>query len=98
MTSNIVDYGFIDAETIYEIDLLNKASGATYPRAVVYGANTLGQIIEDYAGSIGVKQGGKIIFENKRTGTSTSDRNETVDGLGLEDGDILALSDDGTVG
>ena len=39
----------------------------------------------------------KIIFENKRTGTSTSDVNETIQGLALQKGDVLAISDNAGV-
>ena len=39
----------------------------------------------------------KILFENKRTGASTSDTNESIEGLGLQDGDVLAISDNAGV-
>ncbi len=82
----------------FEIDLLNKVTGTTYPQAAVYGTNTLGQVLQEYAADIGVNpHDSKILFENKRTGTSTSDLNETVDGLGLQKNDILAISDNAGV-
>ena len=86
-----------DEET-FEIDLLNKVTGTTYPRAAVYGTNTLGQVLQEYAVDIGVNQhDSKILFENKRTGASTSDTNETVEGLNLQEGDVLAISDNAGV-
>ena len=60
----------------------------------MYGANTLGQDLQEYAVDIGVNPNdSKILFENKRTGASTSDTNETVEGLDLQEGDVLAISD-----
>lgn len=86
------------AESAYTIDLLNKVTGTTYPQAAVYGTNTLGQVLEEYAVDIGVNpKDSKILFENKRTGSSTSDTNETVDGLDLQGGDVLAISDNAGV-
>lgn len=85
-------------EEIFEIDLLNKVTGTTYPKAAVYGTNTLGQIVQEYCVDIGVNPNdSKILFENKRTGTSTSDINETVEGLDLQEGDVLAISDNAGV-
>ena len=86
-----------DEET-FEIDLLNKVTGTTYPQAAVYGTNTLGQVLQEYAVDIGVNpHDSKILFENKRTGASTSDTNETVEGLDLQEGDVLAISDNAGV-
>lgn len=85
-------------ENTINIDLLNKATGTTYPQAAVFGTNTLGQILEEYAADIGVNpDNSKVIFLNKRTGQNTSDKNETVKGLDLQEGDVLAISDDGGV-
>ncbi|WP_373219023.1 hypothetical protein [Ruminococcus sp. 5_1_39BFAA] len=84
------------AENEFPVEILNKASGATYPDAYVTAENTLGQIIDEYGSDIGITRG-SVVFENKRTGASTSDRNETVKGFGLEAGDVLAVSDDGRV-
>lgn len=84
------------AENEFPVELLNKASGTTYPEAYVTEENTLGQIIGEYGPDIGITRG-SVIFENKRTGASTSDPNETVRGFGLEAGDVLAVSDDGRV-
>lgn len=98
MTNYPIDAALNAAEEIIEIDLLNKASGTTYARAAVYGVNTLNQVLKEYAKDIGVNfEARKIIFENKRTGVSTSDENETVEGLGLQNGDVLAISDDANV-
>lgn len=80
------------------IDLTNKISGATVPKVPVYGKNTLGQVLQEYAADIGVNpKDSKIIFENKRTGKSTSDTNETVEGFDLREGDVLAIGDNAGV-
>ena len=34
---------------------------------------------------------------NKRTGVESCDENETVEGMGLMNGDVLTISDDGGV-
>ncbi len=81
-----------------ENELLNKVTGVNYPQAAVYGNNTLGQVLEEYATDIGVNpRDSKILFENKRTGRSTSDTTETVAGLELEAGDVLAISENAGV-
>ena len=98
MTNYPIDDALNAAEEILEIDLYNKAAGTTYARAAVYGVNTLNQVLKEYAKDIGVNfETRKIIFETKRTGVSTSDGNETVEGLGLQNGDVLAISDDSNV-
>lgn len=98
MTNYPIDGALAAAESAFEIELLNKVTGTTYPRAAVYGVNTLGQIIQGYSEDLGVNpKDRKILFENKRTGASTSDANSTVEGLGLREGDVLAISDDGVV-
>lgn len=86
------------AEGIIEIDLLNKATGVNFPKVAVYGDNTMAQILEEYAQDIGINlKDSKILFENKRTGSSTSDSSETVAGLDLQAGDVLAISDNAGV-
>lgn len=98
MTNYPIDGALAATEGAFEIDLLNKVTGTTYPQAAVYGTNTLGQVLQEYAVDIGVNPNdSKILFENKRTGTSTSDTNETVEGLGLQEGDVLAISDNAGV-
>lgn len=98
MTNYPIDGALAAAESAFEIDLLNKVTGTTYPQAAVYGTNTLGQIIQGYAEDVGVNpKDSKILFENKRTGASTSDTNTTVEGLGLQAGDVLAISDNAGV-
>ena len=87
MTNYPIDGALAAAESAFEIDLLNKVTGTTYPQAAVYGTNTLGVNPHD----------SKILFENKRTGASTSDTNETVGGLDLQEGDVLAISDNAGV-
>lgn len=98
MTNYPIDGALAAAESAFEIDLLNKVTGTTYPQAAVYGTNTLGQVLQEYAVDIGVNpHDSKILFENKRTGASTSDTNQTVEGLGLQAGDVLAISDNAGV-
>lgn len=98
MTNYPIDGALAAAESAFEIDLLNKAAGTTYPRAAVYGTNTLQQVLDEYSADIGVNpKDSKILFENKRTGASTSDTNETIEGLGLREGDVLAVSDNAGV-
>lgn len=98
MTNYPIDGALAATEGTFEIDLLNKVTGTTYPHAAVYGANTLGQVLQEYAIDIGVNPNdSKILFENKRTGASTSDITETVEGLGLQEGDVLAISDNAGV-
>ena len=93
-----IDGALAANESIFEIDLLNKVTGTTYPQAAVYGTNTLGQLLQEYAYDIGVNPNdSKILFDNKRTGASTSDINETVEGFGLQEGDVLAISDNAGV-
>lgn len=98
MTNYPIDGALAATEGVFEIDLLNKATGTNYTKAAVCGANTLGQVLKGYAADIGVNPNdSKIIFENKRTGASTSDANETVESLGLQEGDVLAFSDNAGV-
>ena len=98
MTNKSIDGALAASEETFVIDLLNKVTGTTYPQAAVYGANTLGQVLQEYAADIGVNpHDSKILLENKRTGASTSDTNETVGGLGLQEGDVLAISDNAGV-
>ena len=98
MTNYPIDGVLAASEGAFEIDLLNKVTGTTYPQAAVYGTNTLGQVLKEYAVDIGVNPNdSKILFENKRTGVSTSDTNETVENLDLQAGDVLAISDNAGV-
>lgn len=98
MTNYPIDGALAATEGAFEIDLLNKVTGTTYPQAAVYGTNTLRQIVEEYAVDLGVNPNdSKILFENKRTGASTSDNHETVRGLDLQEGDVLAISDNAGV-
>ena len=94
MNEKQIETALEEVEGAFEIDLLNKVTGVNYPKAAVYGDNTLGQILEEYAEDIGVNpRDSKILFENKRTGASTSDSSETVAGLKLQTGDILVISE-----
>jgi len=85
-------------EDVYEINLLNKVTGTNYIGVPVYGANTLAQVLGEYAVDIGINpDDSNFLFENKRTGRSTSDSAETIEGLELYEGDVLAISDDARV-
>ena len=98
MFENNVEKALEANEGTFDITLLNKVTGTTLKDVPVLKANTMNQILETYAVDIGIdRNGSKIIFENKRTGKSTSDSSETVKALELEKGDILAISDDGGV-
>lgn len=98
MTNYLIDGALAAAEGAIEIDLLCKPTGTTYAKAAVYRTNTMQQIVDEYGPDIGVNpHDSKILFENKRTGASTSDTTETVQGLDLQDGDVLAISDNAGV-
>ena len=53
MNDKPIETALEEAEGVMEIDLLNKVTGVNYPKAAVYGDNTLGQILEEYAEDIG---------------------------------------------
>ena len=90
--------GINENEDVIEISIANKVTGATYPMVRAYGSNTLGQVLEEYAEDIAINPNEKrIVFTNKRTNKSTSDKNMTVEGFGLCNGDILVACDDSTV-
>lgn len=94
MFENNVEKALEANEGTFDITLLNKVTGTTLEDVPVLEANTMKQILETYAVDIGIDiNDSKIIFENKRTGKSTSDSSETVKALELENGDILAISD-----
>lgn len=94
MTNNLIETNMDAEEVTFEIDLINQVTGTTYPQTTVYGTNTLGQILNEYADDIGIRKEYKVLFENKRIEKTTYDRNETVEGLGLHDGDVLSVRDD----
>ena len=98
MTNYPIDAALTASEKTLNITLLNKPTGTTYPGAPVYVTNTMKQVLTEYAPDLGINPSDtKIIFENKRTGASTSDLSETVEGLGLQDHDVLAISDNAGV-
>ncbi len=93
MTNYPVDSAPAASGEAFEIDLINKWTGTFYPRVPVFGANTMAQILEEYAKDLGIyPQAYKIFFENLCIGLSTSDRDETVEGLELQEGDVLAIT------
>lgn len=93
-----IDDALNTAEGTIEIDLMNKQTGATYCNAPVLGTNTMVQVLQEYAADIGINpRDSKILFENKRTGQETSDKNATVEHMGLKTGDILAIADNAGV-
>ena len=66
MTNYPIDDALSATEGTFEVDLLNKVTGTTYPQAAVYGTNTLGQVLREYAVDIGVNPNdSKILFENR---------------------------------
>lgn len=98
MNNHPINDALTAIEDTIEIDLYNKNTGTTYLQAAVFGTNTLGQVLKEYAVDIGVNPNdSKILFENKRTGASTSDTNETIEGLGLREGDVLTIIDNASV-
>ena len=98
MTNYSIETALEATENVIKIDLVNKVTGTLFPEVDVYGVNTLGQVLEEYAVDIGANLNDrKILFENKRTGKTTSDLNETVKGFDLENGDVLGITDDATV-
>lgn len=48
MTNYSIDSALTAAEGTINIDLVNKATGATYCQTAVLGTNTLGQILNEY--------------------------------------------------
>ena len=99
MKNDSISNDLTNRENHIFIDLLNRCSGTVYPRAEVCGGNTLGQLIEAYGEQdLGINpKDDKIQFINKRTGDETSDLNATISDLHLEDGDVLAISDNAGV-
>ncbi len=84
-------------EDSFEIDLVNKVTGATYANAPVMTVNTMAQIMQEYAADIGINPNKKVQFVNKRTGQETAEKDCTVEALGLKAGDVLSVCDDGNV-
>lgn len=97
MTNYPIDSVLDTEENTIVIDLLNSVTGTPFPEVPVYKSNTLGQVIKEYHEDLGINPDAKLQFRNKRTGMDTKDSNETVQGLGLEEGDVLAICDDGNV-
>lgn len=107
MNDNMMNYPIDEAldmaeagalsDKLITIDLVNKASGTTESGVAVYGTNTLQQLVDAYAGILGINPNAKIQFTNKRTMQGTPDSNMTIAQLGLQNGDVLALADDANV-
>lgn len=97
MTNYPIDSALNTEENTIVIDLLNSVAGTLFPEVPVFKSNTLGQIVKEYHAKLGIIPDAKLQFKNKRTGRDTKDTNETVEGLGLEEGDVLAICDDGNV-
>lgn len=94
MNNYPIDNALDNAEGIFEIDLVNGLSGTTFPRVPVTGKNTFNQILSEYGHEIEIDIGeSKVQFTNKRTGQQTNDRNETLESLGFENGDVLSVVD-----
>lgn len=98
MTYEPIDNLLNETEEIFEISLKSQVTGATRPKVRVYKSNTLGQVLEGYADEIGVDPNDKkILFINKRTSKSTSDKNMTIEAFDLCSGDVLIVGDDSRV-
>lgn len=97
MTNYPIDEALATEENKIVIDLLNSVSGTPFTDVPVFRENTLQQIVDQYHDDIGINPNAKLQFKNKRTGRDTKDSSETVEGLGLENGDVLAICDDGNV-
>ena len=81
MTNYPIDEALAATEGTFEIDLLNKVTGTTYPQAAVFGTNTLGQVLQEYAVDIGVNPNdSKILFENKPKPEPEKDPDEPDEG------------------
>lgn len=97
MTNDYENEVLMNNDDIIEITLLNKSTGTVYPNVPVYGTNTFGQILDEYAKNIGIDAASQIIYENKRTGAQCNDSTAMVESLALQDGDVLSICDDGSV-
>ena len=91
MTNYPIDSALNTEENTIVIDLLNSVTGTPFSEVPVFKSNTLGQVIKEYHADLGINPDAKLQFKNKRTGV------DTVEGLGLEEGDVLAICDDGNV-
>ncbi len=83
----------------YEIKICNKITGAKEV-VTVYGANTLGQVVQGYGQLIGLKsENGKFLFYNEKATPkkSTSDQSVTIAAFEIGPGDTLGISSEGTV-
>lgn len=92
-----IDEALNEAEQTIRISLVNQANGDRYEDVHVGLARTLGEVLQEHAGRIGIHPGKKCQFVNKRTQTATSDSAMTVNELGLCDGDVLGVAGDGGV-
>ncbi len=94
MNNNPIETALENAEGVFEIDLVNGISGTVFPKVPVRSDNTFRQIINEYGEDIEVAiSEKKMRFTNKRTGQQTSDLDETVSYIGLENGDVLSVVD-----
>lgn len=83
----------------FEIKICNKITGAKEV-VPVYGSNTLGQVVQGYGQLIGLKsENNKFLFYNEKATPkrSTSDQNVTIAEFGIGAGDLLGISDEGSV-
>ncbi len=96
-TNYPIDAALEAAENTITINVSNMISGATVKDVSVYSTNTLSQILEAHYLDLGININAKVQYKNKRTGRAASDGAETVQGIGLMDGDVLAVSDDAIV-
>lgn len=85
------------SEKEFAITVKHQESGANV-KAKVSAGMTLGNVLNEYAGKIGIDASdSKVIFRNQRTEETTSDKAETVGAFGLYEGDVLTIQDNGGV-
>ena len=98
LTNYPIDSALEAAEKEILIDIVHPGSGAMYAKAPVFADNTLGQVVKEYGPEIGINpNAAQLIFVNKRTEQSTNDLEVSIGELGLQDGDVLCINDDGNV-
>lgn len=80
-----------------QVKIRNKITGAA-DGIPVLPENTLGQILDQYGKAIGIRPNRQAyFFFNERLGKTTSDSSATVSEFGLAEGDVLGITDEGTV-
>lgn len=98
MTNYPIDEALEAMECDFVIILENMETGSNV-KAPVFAENTMEQLVQEYASKIGLNaKAGRFKFMNKRTGEEASAGLSTsVAQLGLQNGDVLSICDDGCV-